>query len=202
MVMKIRIQDRSVTREKLEYPTEDVNYTYLAAIDKIRVFRDSRFVPNWTILTYDSFTDKAVEAYIVINAADVVFTRHNFGDRYLILINPSLPNQDHRILKNVAGIDTILGTEAVDLTPGLPERIVFSISGSTLKSFRGAPIAPQITATDTAIPAGLFGFATYVDRGVQNLALAWLRPPSSPAPMAQAILEAEVEGDGTPGNPY
>jgi hypothetical protein len=202
MVLKFTIQDRSVTRLKLEYPTEDVSFTYLAAIEKVRVFRDTRFVANWTILTYDLFTDKAVEIYYVINACDMAFTRHNLGDRYLVLINPALPVQDHRILRHVAGLDTILGSEAVDLTPGLPERNVFSISGSTLKSFRGAPLAPQITATDTAIAAGLFGFATHQDRAVQNLALAWLRPPSSPLPMAQAILEVEVEGDGTPGNPY
>jgi hypothetical protein len=202
MVLKFTIQDRSVTREKLEYPTEDVSFTYLAAIEKVRVFRDTRLTANWTILTYDLFTDKAVEIYYVINACDVAFTRHNLGDRYFVLINPALPTQDHRILKQVAGLDTILGTEAVDLTAGLPERNVFSISGSTLKSFRGAPLAPQITVTDTSITAGLFGFATHPDRAVQNLALAWLRPPSSPLPMAQAIVEVEVEGDGTPGNPY
>jgi hypothetical protein len=202
MVMKFTIQDRSVTREKLEYPTENVSFTYLAAIDKIRVFRDSRFTANWSILTFDSFTDKAVEAYIVINPVDAVFGRHNLGDRYLILINPPLAAADHRILRHLAGIDTILGTEAVDLTAGLPERIVFSISGSTLRSFRGAPIGPQITATDTSIAAGTYGFATHQDRAVQTIGLAWLRPPSSPLPMAQAILEVETQGDGTPDNPY
>ena len=202
MVLRFTLADRSVTRLKLEYPTEDVSFAYLASIEKTRVFRDTRFVANWTILTYDTFTDKAVEAYYVINTCDITFVRHNLGDRYLVLINPALPNQDHRILKHVAGIDSVLGTEAVDLTAGIPERSLFSISGSTLKSFRGAPVAPQITVTDSAIPAGLFGFATHPDRAVQNLALAWLRPPSSPLPMAQAIVEAETVGDGTPSNPY
>jgi hypothetical protein len=202
MVLKFTIADRSVTRLKLEYPTENVSFSYLSAIDKIRVFKDTRLVGTWAILTQDLFTDKAVEIYFFINACDLAFARHNLGDRYFVMINPPLPTQDHRILKNVAGIDSILGTEAVDLAALTPERNVFSVMGSTLKSFRGAPVAPQITVTDASIPAGLFGFASIPDRAVQTSSLAWLRPPSSPAPMAQAILEVEVEGDGTPGNPY
>jgi hypothetical protein len=206
MVMKIRatleIPDRSIGRIKLEYPTEDVSFAYLSSIERTRIFKDTRWVHNWTILTYDVFSDRAVEVHIMLGGCDTVFSRHNLGDRYYSQIVIEVASQDHQIRKFIGGVETALGHEAVDLIAGNPERIVHSISGSTLKSFRGYVTTPQIAVTDTALASGHFGFATRHDRAVQSTGLAWLRPASSPATPALAVLETEVEGDGTPENPY
>jgi hypothetical protein len=206
MVMKIRatleIPDRSITRTKLEYPTEDVSYAYLASIERTRVYRDMRWVHNWTILTYDIFSDRAVEVYLVIGSCDSVFGRHRLGDRYYTQIVTESATDDHLIHKFISGSETLLGREAVDLIAGSPERFIHSNSGSTLKSFRGYVTTPQITVTDTELASGYFGFATRHDKAVQNIGLAWLRPPSTPAPPALAVLEVEVEGSGAPEDPY
>jgi hypothetical protein len=205
MVMRIRtleIQDRSITRTKLEYPTENVSFAYLTSIERTRVFRDMRWHRNWTILTYDIFSDRSVEVYLIIGSCDSVFGRHNLEDRYYTQIVTESAADDHQIRKFIGGSETLLGREAVDLTAGDPERFIHSNSGSTLKSFRGYVTTPQITVTDTALASGYFGFATRHDRAVQNIGLAWLRAPSTPAPPALAVLEVEVEGSGVVEDPY
>jgi hypothetical protein len=203
--MKIRaleIPVGSITRDKLEYPTENVRFTYLASIERIHVFKDTRWIHNWNILTSDIFSDKAVEVYLMLGSCDLVFGRHNLGDRYFTQTWIEATTQDHLMFKFIAGVVTQLGYEAVDLTAGYPEQIVHSNSGSSLKSFRAGVTTPQITATDTALASGRFGFASRHDRAVQTIGLAWLRPARSPALPALAVLEVEVEGSGAPEDPY
>ena len=56
-----------VKRADLEYPTEDVTFTYLAAINKLRTvsgYGGGRTSARW-ILTVDSFTDKAIELSLI-----------------------------------------------------------------------------------------------------------------------------------------
>jgi hypothetical protein len=216
MVMKIRliIPDRSITRAKLEYPTEDVSFAYLAAINQVNYINFLGL--GYAILTRDSFADKAVWAAVqprdypstigrLLNADNMYFSRYELPASFA----------DHVLYKRSVGTNINIATEYVELgTAG--RGLAISCSGSTIKSLRYEMPAPRdplalpapdrtISATDTAIASGRFGFTFlyfYYPHGGSESGSAWLKAPLTQLPPAQAIVEVEVEGSGTPEDPY
>jgi hypothetical protein len=209
MVMKIRatleIPDRSITRTKLEYPTEDVSLAYLVSIDKathapINLQGTDDYV---TIVTVDSFTDKAIRSnlrniYSLIARANYDVANRRFS-MYAIDWWTGYSSQDHylRRFNSATNGYTTLAVEAVDLSD-LPYLFTLSTNGSTIKSIRETAI---LSATDTVLASGVFGLY-HLNAGINLYFNARLLAPLTPLPPAQAIIEVEVEGDGTPENPY
>jgi hypothetical protein len=218
--MKIRatleIPDRSIGRIKLEYPTENVSFTYLSIINKVRVVSHQR---AWggAVLTYDVFADKAVIALIQPNNNMVLKARVNTAvDYYRQVTYLDRASEDHKIEKGVAGTMAGLASEAVDLD-SRGQLFALSCSGSTVKGLRwlidGSPVDPLnpgtptrvISATDTSFASGYFGPRTMREASPHGFAdplSAFLIPPMTPLPPALAVLEVEVKGSGKPGDPY
>jgi hypothetical protein len=203
--MKIRatleIPDRSITRAKLEYPTEDVSFAYLLAIDKatyaVRLWSDAS-----GLRTVDVFVDKAVESPLR-NAGSIVGRDALDGrNAYRAAISVG-GTTDYYMDKIVSGTMSRLGNEAVTLSD-IFYRCMFSLNGSTLKAYRIDMTTPKTVVTDTSHASGYFGVSHYdgATRPVLAMTGAVLRAPSSPAPPALAVLEVEVEGSGAPEDPH
>jgi hypothetical protein len=197
MKIKVEIPDRSITRAKLEYPTEGVSLTYLSAIGKVAP-------PNYKrglYLTTDSFTDKSIR-WNCISARNMVLARSvDASNDYEQFHDTAKTTGDHFIARIVGGTWTALASEAVDLSVNETYLFIFSISGSTLKGFRDDLATPKITVTDTNIASGRWGIGafdvdTYATSGLASL----LNIPATTLPPALAVLEVEVEGGG--GEPY
>jgi hypothetical protein len=216
MVMKIRliIPDRSITRAKLEYPTVDVSFAYLAAINQVNYVNSGGW--GYATVTRDSFADKAVWA--AVQPRDYPSTIGRLLDADNMYFNwYELPASwaDHKLYRRSAGTNTNIATEGVELgTAG--RGLAISCSGSTIRSLRYEMPAPRdplalpapngtISATDTTFASGRFGFTflyNYYPHGGSESGSAWLKAPLTRLPPAQAIVEVEVEGSGTPEDPY
>jgi len=182
-----------IRRRDLEYPTENVKFAYLIAIDK--VYLDYGLDTGYTwIYTVDAFTDKALKARIYNSGGTLVFyARGKFGGDFYALpdLRFYLSTEDFRITKNVSGTATVLASEAVDLDGFYG--IIGSISGSTLKAFRDDFTTPKLTATDTDIAEGEFGFTS--NEGNSNFVLypiAELLAPLTEIPKPILIIEYDV----------
>jgi hypothetical protein len=204
MVMKIKVEipDRSITRVKLEYPTENVSFAYLLSIDKAR-YASRLWIDASGLIASDVFTDKAVES--PLRDGSSIFGREALDTRnaYRAAISLGRSTADYYLQRMVGGTPTDLGSEAVDLSD-IFYPCKFSLSGSTLKGYRVDMVTPKITVTDTSLASGYFGTGHYdlAARPVLAMVGAILRAPSSPAPPAILILEIEVEGSGAPEDPY
>jgi hypothetical protein len=206
--------DLSVTRAKLEYPTESVSFAYLSAINRVKGC--SLLSYGYVLLTYDSFSDKSVFAFQQVNDHT-----HNVGrlsdksNMYWGKFSPSRATTDHLIEKLVAGTTTTLATEAIDIDNS-GRGLRFSCSGSTLKSMRfelASPVYPlslptpnaTISVTDTSFASGLWGFRflreTYPHGGTESGSV-YLLAPASPSPPAQVVLEFGIEGSGSLEDPF
>lgn len=191
----------TIPRTKLEYPTEDVPLIYLMAIGKFKWF--GAITGRNAVVTVDSFTDKAVETPSVSDYLGL----HVFGrivdanNCYYGRIIPANVTADDEIRVVSAGTGTVLASSAVDLSGSY--LVKFSCSGSTLSWFRDDMTTPVISATDTTFTSGLFGSMLGApDYDDENYpAFGYLRPPASPLPPAQRIIEAEITGSGTPEDP-
>jgi hypothetical protein len=206
--------DLSVTRAKLEYPTVDVSFSYLAAIDK--VVYSARGTSGLAVLARDAFADKAVFGAVQVNAYPSVIGR--LSDRinlYESIYNPGASTADHVLQKLVGGTLTTLATEAIDIDKR-GRGLMLSCSGSTLKSMRfemPSPVDPfslpapnyTISVTDTTFASGYFGYRnlreTY-SHGGTTPDCVYLKAPGSQLPQALMIMETEVEGSGTGEDPY
>jgi hypothetical protein len=200
--------DQSVTRAKLEYPTVDVSFAYLAAIGKVNYV--SKYTCGYAFVTSDAFGDKAVWAAVQVNTYSEMMTRvQNFANHYYNGCNPGATTADHYLYKLVNGTSTALATEAIDID-NKGRGLAGSCSGSTIKSLRyelTSPVSPlslpaasaTISATDTTFASGLFGARfireTYPHGGTES-GSAWLKAPLTALPTALLILEVEVEGSG------
>jgi len=195
--------DGSVTKAKLEYPTEDVSVFYLLAIDKFNhpnewTIDDARY-PHFT--TTDSFTDKAMEAGLFENA-DYVMGRVTDGDNYYAaFFDDQYSTADFKIFKRKDGTATFLASEAVDLGADTYYKIKISCLGSTIKGYRVDMATEKVSATDTDHASGRFGMMLG-QATEQLLAHGYLRPASSPLKSALAIIEVDVEGSGTFDDPF
>jgi len=195
-----------VTRAMLEYPTYNVSFAYLAAINKVLYSSQATYAAQ--IVTRDAFTDRAIVGDT--NPHDAVETGarvQNPGNFYGSQLMTSNSTADHKLFKVSGGSYTCIATESVDID-SRGEALATSCSGSTIKSLRwdaysairdplklGTATA-TLSATDTSYASGYFGFrpireTTY--HGAMDSASAYLLLPLTPLPPALAIVEVEVE---------
>ena len=198
--------DRSITREKLEYPTEDVSFAYLHAIGKLTPSVTYRY-GYAGIATVDAFTDKAISCIMETGEWDILNNALNarianpstFDNLYACGFDTSESTADFRIDKIVNGTATHLAHEAVDLGNGYPYWVTFSVVGSTLKGWRqkvrDLTVSATVSVTDTDLASGHFGVG-----GVRQ-SYAELLAPASPLPKALAIIECNVVGSGNLEDP-
>jgi hypothetical protein len=153
--------------------------------------------------TTDSFADKAVGDYHHDTAGSRCWVGRwsNPSNYYSNILDSTVTTADHKLVKYVAGTSTTLATEAVDITANTWYKLVLSTSGSTIKSTRDTA---AISATDTSLASGLFGAGNYGHNAYDynRWSLPFLRAPSSPAPLAQLILELDIEGSGKSDDPF
>lgn len=192
--------DRSITREKLEYPTENVFLTYLSAISKIEHHKGNAGRPSaYGVRTVDSFADKAVYSSVRAYADQGLWGRYvDANNWYESFIKQAETTKDHKIQKIVDGSGTVLAYESVDLS-NYTHQLKLTISGSTIKSTRDDASSPQISATDTTFTSGGFGgfSATSEKNDIFGFLDIRLLPPSSKLPFAKVILEMEmIENNG------
>jgi hypothetical protein len=206
--------DLSVTRAKLEYPTVDVAFSYLASIGKTKgAPHDSANRYGVVTITSNSFADKAVDAWIWDKYGEIKARYGDYNNWYKVHLDSGLSTADFQMSKKVAGAFTTLGSEAVDITTQYAFLLRLSISGSALKGYRATPTGladsadagatPKISVTDTSIASGYWGITSHIYGGGHSDAnIAWLRAPSSPVLPAQSIVEADLEGSGKPEDPF
>jgi len=206
--------DGSITRNKLEYPTQDVSFAYLASINKVRYC--SFMELSYLVVARDSFTDKAVWAVVQPNTIPKVVGRlQNKNNTYFSWCHIPPVTRDHILTRidNRRWVD--LAVEAIDLD--LSGRgLAISISGSVVKSLRyelPSPVDPlelpppnvTISAVDTTFASGFYGFRPMRENsphGASESGSVWLKFPMSPVPPAQAILEFDIEDTGNSNDPF
>jgi len=187
-----------VKRSDLEYPTEDVNLTYLLAISKADWWNEEEGARSG-LVTVDSFTDKAGQMPCA-DYGGIAGRFQDAGNYYGVKIATPVSTNDFVMFKFSGGNLGTMGSEAVDLDNKW-YRVMLSITGSTLKGFRTDMTTPKISATDTTFASGKYG--TYQDggRGLYSSCM-WdackLLAPATPLPPAQSIVEVEVVGSGSP----
>jgi hypothetical protein len=193
--------DLSVTRAKLEYPTENVSFPYLASIDKLTELKPLAIDYAYATVTSNSFADKAVRGYQRDRSGHLgrFVSKTNL---YRTVIDSGAATADYYIHAYINGVSTTLGNEAVDLGANYVWLVMFSLSGSTLKAYREDMTTPKITATNTAISAGRFGPWSLTNIYPYPNWFTLLLPPSSSTPPAQAILELGTIGSGSLEDPY
>jgi hypothetical protein len=214
MKIRVEIPDGSITRAKLETPSTDVHLGWYVTIGSAWfVYSEGARYFSALSIPY-IFTDKAIRGVAPAGYDDDDRNSFYFAritdsrNSYYVRLAVAPATADHRLRRIVAGTATTLGTEAVDLLDRGLYAYMLSANGSALKSFRTDLRTPRISVTDTALASGYFGVKPYVEGaggGAQPTGLHLLfitTSPASPAPPALTILEVEVEGDGTPENPY
>jgi hypothetical protein len=200
--------DGLLARNEMEYPTEDVSFVYLAAIDKIeRLDITSGGISSGSGIIYgtsDSFTDKSIQGQGGGNYP-IWLGRYVDGQNYYFMrIGVPDATNDFGIRKVVSGTTIELSSESVDLSD-VGYLCSFSNSGSTLKGFRIDMVTPKLTTTDTSFTNGKFGIFSYFGESSSNRWTdpfgTYLRPPSTQLPPAQRILEFEITGTGSEDDP-
>jgi hypothetical protein len=197
------IPARGIARSQLEYPTVDVALIYLRIIDKMYwfgVIGDRGFVA-----TVDSFADKAIEFSVCTDLPGILYICRtaDANNTYLAWLAPGNTTSDEEIYKIVAGTQTRLANNAVDLGSPYNWNCKFSCNGSTLKWFRTDMTTPILTVTDTSLASGKIGANLqhyYGDAGWPSW--GWLRAPASASASASAVLELYVEGTGKTEDPF
>jgi len=201
------IPERGISRNQLEYPTEDVTLAYLYAINKGAVLTRNGG-HGLFLCSLDSFTDKAFEAVIFTgggygsdNYNKVCLggrvTGHKMYNSYLVGYNTKASTKDFAIVRYLNGSLTVLATQSVDIPVGTDYYTKISIAGSAIKAFRADPTTPKISATDTSLASGSFG-GSETSSGdseppVGQIIGGKLIAPSSPKLPAITIIEAEIE---------
>ena len=206
--------DGSVARSKLEYPTADVSFTYLAAINKVAYCRLSD--NGFAVVTKDTFTDRAVFAAVQVNTYAVLVARlSNYGNYYFNRFDLAQSSGDHWLAYYSGGYYGTLATESVDLD-NRGRGFAISCTGSTIKSMRyelDSPVDPlspptptyTLSATNTALASGRYGYRNlYVasPQGGTTPDAVYLKNPMSPAPQTVAYFEAPIIGSGTENDPF
>jgi len=192
----------TIPRSKLEYPTENVSFAYLASIDKLQEAISIYDLISVGSVTVDNFSDKAVKGIALVNGGSRLNTltvRYNdVNNYYAQTFYIDATTEDFKIIKNVSGTITNIANEAVDLSLAAYQ-VALSVSGSTLKAFRSSANAldinlttAQLSVTDTSFVSGKFGIfefigADYVS-GVSPLS-ARLTAPLTKLKPAVIILE-------------
>jgi len=181
----------TIPRTKLEYPTEDVSFAYLLAIDK--AYDEKTTSSSAGHVTSDSFADKAVTAWVGsrYQYMGLVGRFTDFENRYWQYLYYNASTKDHNVSVISGGTETVLGYEAVDIEKQ-PYLLLFSISGSTLKSYRDDLTTPKISVTDTTFASGKFGVETCKPFAETHIStIGRLLAPSSSLPRSLAIIEMD-----------
>jgi len=195
--------DRSVTRSKLEYPTENVSFAYLSAIDKLTTSRTHQWT-DVTVLTADNFTDKAVQLRGNCNK-DFYCRFVNTQNSYILIEFVQESSKDFEICKIIDGTTYDLATESVDLYTRGGYLVKFEVCGSTLNAYRDDMRTPKISATDTDLSSGKFGFRTETDAPSDVAGAGFVARHLAPAtslPRPLAIIEVEIIGAGSEKDPF
>jgi len=213
-VLKLRTVALPIRREDLEYPTENVSLGYLASINKVAYGS----MPNagGVTLTLDNLTDKTILSITQPNASAVAAMRFvNRNNHYLTELNTAYSASDHRLARYITGTRVDLASEPVNIDNS-GQALAGVATGSTLKSLRwlyddalnplSLPTPSAIlSATDATLATGRFG-VRFINpaspHGAIDTVSAYLLSPLSELPPARAILEVEVEGLGSPDDPY
>ena len=96
----------TITRSKLEYPTEDVTFAYLAAINKLAQYHTAGTTRDFAV-TADAFTDKAVKnVEIVWGCGFTLLGRVQDKDNaYAQFTEENATTADHKIKKWESGTE-------------------------------------------------------------------------------------------------
>ena len=186
-----------IRRLQLEYPTENVTFAYLAIIGKTTWGWTN---PSWRpvyLVTIDSFTDKAVRLFFA-NNGDAWGGQVRYQDQdntYYHMFQLGATTADHQLRIRQAATETIIASEAVDLTTGYYDAVV-SMSGSTIKGSRDGGSTFPISATDTTFTSGAYGTVIGEARdGAEQISDAFsskLLAPLSPLSKALRIFEIDI----------
>jgi len=194
----------SVTRGKLEYPLSDVYWIYLVGIGKV-VQLDVGWI---TMMTADTFADHAFEApYFFHTDVDWGLQSGRYDpateDRYWNRFRAPASTADHQLVKTLAGVYTLLGSEAVDLAA--PHYAMWKLSclGTSIESFRVQMGVSDIAATDADIAEGYWNLMMRGDAADPSrvVGVKSVSPGSSP-PEVLAYLEVPLVGAGTKEDPF
>jgi len=201
-IAKTNRADQLVARAMMEYPTVDVTFQYLQAINKIDFIARHRGLAKCPIIgPVDTFADKAIE--VLRGEQGLIYGRivddNNF---YAANIWSARTTADFYMLKIIAGTITELGYESIDLSANDIYNYKFSCLGTTLAGYREDMVTPKISVTDTALANGKWGLIMRNDYPENPLYYAWLRAPSSLSPKPIAYFEVPIIGDGSEENPF
>jgi hypothetical protein len=194
--------DLSVTRAKLEYPTVDVSLWYLLIIGKatVSVTEDITYAG---FVTVDSFADLAVGDVFheCSNARAFAARWSDWANTYFNTLYAGATTADHVLKKVVAGTETTLATEAVDIISSAWYLLRIQCRGTTISSKRSAT---TISATDTSFSSGKFGvnLLGHYYSDYDRTSWAFLRAVASPMPQPIAYFEVPIIGDGSEENPF
>lgn len=192
-----------VTRANLEYPTVDVSFSYLAAIEKL-AFGNYEGILRQALLTSDSFADKALENWGFGDQSLLVARWINKDNQYLIWQDSGALTLDFRMGVFLAAAITFLASEAIDLTADDGFLLKLKCTGSTIEAFRTDMVTPKISVTDTTHASGRFGvtWGRHLSFNPAQPMFAHLR--GSPITPRKAISSFEVPiiGSGTQVDPY
>ena len=186
-----------IKRTMLEYPTEDVTFAYLDALNKLTSMMHRTYDTIHDVVTVDDFVDKAIETPLK-DGMNMYVRKLDEINHYASYIASGAVTADFKLVKVVNDLATVLGSEAVDLSADYVARCKLSVSGSTLKAYRDDLTVPKITATDTDLSVGKCG-VMMLRTGVETLPpiTTFLRPPSTQLPPALKLIELPVIGKGT-----
>ena len=207
MKIKVEIPDRSITRAKLEYPTTNVNLPFISSVDRLLLVT-RKATSNIHYLAPIVLADAMIIDLPEYTTADITGRLQDAPNQYFALHDPPQATKDLRLFRTLAGTETEIAFQAVDI--GESQVFGISCSGSSIRAHRWVA-RPQVvdpaslpaptgtaTATDTNFTSGYFGVGAYV----MDTGGARLLPPATPLPPALAVLEVEVEGSGAPEDPY
>jgi len=183
-----------IRRADLEYPTEDVSFAYLAIIDKLQTARYYSLAYACTI-TLDSFTDKRIFGGLIVDGMNhVARMTGDLGDAY----NQQLCTGDglHKINKCIGGTLYTIASEPMTLSSlDYAKDCYLSVSGSTLSAVAPDVSATGISATDTDIASGCFGWYEYQGRDAQYF-VERLEAPATPLEAPDCAVVVELVGEG------
>jgi len=155
------------------------------------------FCPHATKAKY---ADKHIRAEMCTDGIGFHARYQDANNQYFMLIDTARTTSDFVMIKKVAGLDTELASEAVDLSAGWFD-LLFSIKGNVLKGSRDGGSSYPISATDTAITAaGKWGF--YIKRVNDEVRPISFGDPKSPSPRPVARFKVPIVGSGAVDDPF
>jgi hypothetical protein len=131
----------------------------------------------------------------------------DINNGYFLNISTGSTTADFELHKIVAGTDTVLGTEAVDLISNYYYTLKLRCSGSTIEGYRTDMTTPKISVADTSFSSGYWGseqddlYGTITPRAHQFLTTI-IASPTLPPPQPLAYFEVPIIGDGSIENPF